>query len=43
MYDSDNEAPQAGPMVEDDPDGVDFDSDDNESNMLGKKHQPPAV
>lgn len=41
MYDSDNEVPQAGPMVEDDPDGVDFDSDDNESNMLGKKHQPP--
>ena len=28
--------PQGGPMVEDDPEGVDFIDSDDESNMLGK-------
>ncbi|CBY09271.1 unnamed protein product [Oikopleura dioica] len=39
MFDSDDEAPQAGPMVEDDPEGVDFIDSDDESNMLAKQMQ----
>ncbi len=35
MFDSDDEAPQAGPILEDDPEGVDFIDSDDESNMLG--------
>jgi hypothetical protein len=44
MFDSDDEAPQAGPMVEDDPEGVDFVDSDDESNtnMLGKNQLTSA-
>jgi hypothetical protein len=44
MFDSDDEAPQAGPIVEDDPEGVDFVDSDDESNtnMLGKNQLTSA-